>query len=380
MDLALNEEQLMLRDSARRYLAEVCPRDTMIEIQDSEEGYSAEIWQAMAEMGWMGLTIPEKHGGMPGPLLNTATLLHEMGRANLPSPFFDTAVLCPLILLAGASEAQREELLPAIVNGEKILTLAFTELDHGWTADKVQMPAVRRGGRYRLDGAKFFIPWANIADQILVLARTSESDDPEEGLTLFLVDSGSEGLSCRVHTGLLVSAHKFCELTFDGVEVDRANVIGEIGGAWDVLSAAFEKAVPLLCSFKVGGAEHLFEQAVQYSRDRVQFGQPIGRFQRVQDMIINMVDQLDGARWLTYEAIWKIDANQQGVAEAVAADKAFSSPAFIQCSNWAHRMHGGMGLLQESGVPRYTAMARCLYHYLGGPRHHKRVLAKLQGF
>lgn len=379
MDLALTETQLMLRDSARRYLADVCPRLTMMEIMDGEVGHSPEMWQAMADMGWMGLLVPEKYGGTPSNSLDVGVLLHEMGRANLPSPFFDAAVLSPLILLAGASEAQKEALLPAIVNGEKTVVLSLTEEDYGWTADKVNMPAVRRGGRFRLDGTKFFTPWATIADQLLVVARTSESEDPEDGLTLFLVDSNSRGLSHRVMTGHLL-AWKWCEVTFDGVEVDRANVVGEIGGAWDVLTAAFERAIPLLCSLKVGGCEQVFEMSVQYSRDRVQFGQPIGRFQRVQDMIICIVDAMDGARWMTYETLWKQDANQLKLAEAVAADKAFTSKAFVDATNWTHRMYGGMGLLHESGVPRFTAMARSLYHYLGGPRHHKRVLAELLKF
>lgn len=379
MDLSLNETQLMLRDSARRYLAGACPRLTMQEIQNSALGHSPEIWRAMGEMGWMGLLVPEKYGGSATPFLDVAVLLEQMGRANLPSPYFDTAVLSTLILLGGASEAQKEALLPAIANGQTIMTLALTELDYGWTADKVKLTAVRRNGRYRLNGTKFFIPWANLADQLLVVARTSESADPEEGLTIFLVDSKAAGLSCSVLSGKLL-AGKWTELTFDGVEVDRANVVGGVGGAWDVLTAAIEKAIPLLCNYKVGGCEQVFEMSVEYSRSRFQFGVAIGTFQRVADMIIEACDWMDGARWMTIETLWKLDANQPKLAEAVAQDKAFTSKAFVQCTNWTHRMYGGMGLIEESGVPYWTASARSLYHYLGSPQHHKRVLGKLMGF
>ncbi len=379
MDLSYTETQRTLQESARRYLAEACPRLTMLDVMRSELRHSPEMWQAMADMGWTGMLIPQKYGGSQRGFLDVGVLLHEMGRANLPSPYFDAAVLCPLILLEGASEAQRETVLPAIAKGEEILTLALTDEDYGWTPDKVAMPAVRRNGRYRLDGTKMFIPWANVANQLLVVARTSRSGNPTEGLTIFLIDRNSAGLSWRMLSGELLIP-SWTKVIFDGVEVDRASVVGEVDGAWPILSAAFEKAIPLLCSFKVGACEAVFEMSVEYSRSRVQFGQPIGTFQRVADMIINICDLMDGARWLTYEAIWKLEANQPGAAESVAAAKAFASKAFVEATNWTNRVYGGMGLVRESGVSSYIGVARSLYHYLGGPREHKRRLARLQGF
>ena len=255
------------------------------------------------------------------------------------------------------------------------MALTLTEPNYGWTADKVQLPAVRKNGRYSLSGTKMFAPWANVADQLLVVARTKQTDDPEDGLTLFLINTNATGVDARRLSGWL--EYRWSELTLDKVEVPRANIIGEVNGAWPILAAAFEKAVPMLCSLEVGICEAVFDMTVEYSRTRIQFGQPIGAFQRVADMILEIVNRLDGARWLTYDAIWRQESGEAEAAEAASAAKAFTSEAVMIATSWGHRLTAGTGVQVDYGLPSYSGLARSLYPYLGDPVHHKRQLAKL---
>ncbi|UCG84122.1 MAG: acyl-CoA/acyl-ACP dehydrogenase [Dehalococcoidia bacterium] len=374
MDLSYNEVQQMLGKTARDFMERECPGEVALQLSDSDTGFSADIWRKMAELGWVGMVLPEKYGGMERGLADLAVVYEEMGWAALPSPHLSSAVLCALTILAAGNEEQKQQLLPAISRGERILAFAFTEPDFGWGPESVHLTATPGDNGFTLDGTKLFVPDIQIADEVLCVARTGNAGSPEEGITLLLVDRESPGISWRSLTGF--QGEKLNEVTFSSVEIPRSGVVGELDKGWAALAPALEKATALLCAYMVGGCRRVFELTAEYSRTRVQFGVNIGAFQRVQDHIIEMLNGLDGARWATYYALWKLDEGEPA-GKAVSLAKAVISDVYWRACQSAHDVHAGAGVMKEYPLHIYTRQSCSLYHYLGDPVFHRKRLARL---
>jgi alkylation response protein AidB-like acyl-CoA dehydrogenase len=250
-----------------------------------------------------------------------------------------------------------------------VLSLAISEPNSSWGPEGITLTPERRDDRYRLDGTKLFVSDATAATHVIVAIRTG-SEPGEVGL--LLADTRAPGVRVRRLPGFLSWQ---CEVTFDGVEVPGAQLLGDRESqGWTLLERALLRALPILCSYMVGGCQAVFDMSVAHSRERVQFGVPIGRFQRVQDHIIRLVNHLDAARWTTAEALWKLDTGRPAAA-AVHMAKAVSSEAYLEACNAAHEVHAGQGSLTEYGLVAHTQMSRTLFSYLGDPRWHKRRMA-----
>ena len=376
MDLALSENEERLRQEARLFVRQEAPKDVLLALEETETGYTPELWDKMIKTGWPGAIIPAPYGGVGGPLTSAAVLFEELGRGPLPGPYFSSCILGSLILLQAGSEEQKRGLLPGIAKGKQALCLALAEAEYGWTPESVQMTARSRQGAFVLNGVKLFVHDAQAATHIICVARSGQSGTPTEGITLFLVDRSSPGVSVRHLSGFLGWCY---EVEFNSVRVPASAVLGEVGGGWQPLQEAIEKAIPVLSAYQVGGCQAVFEMSVAHSQSRVQFGQPIGRFQRIQDHIVDIVNNLDAARWTTYEALWKLDTGRPAT-ESVHLAKAVSSQAYVQACTSAHHVHGGIGYSRGFGLTLHTRMSRSLYHQLGDPHHHRRCLAHLLGF
>jgi alkylation response protein AidB-like acyl-CoA dehydrogenase len=224
MDLVLTEEQEMLKKMASDFLTDKFPKAVVKEIEETESGYSPEIWKEMAELGWMGLVFPEEYGGVDMSFLDLAMLLEEMGRACLPGPYFSTVMLGGLPILDVGSDKQKQEYLPGIASGETIFTLALTEASARYDAAGVEARATADKDGYILNGTKLFVPDAHIADYMLCVARTSNGAKPEDGITIFIVDAKSPGISCSLLK--TIANDKLCEVVFDQVKVPRENILG----------------------------------------------------------------------------------------------------------------------------------------------------------
>jgi len=287
MDLGLSEEQEMLKESARDFLQKECPKRLVRQLDESDEGYSMELWHRMAELDWIGLVFPEEYGGSGRSFLDLAILLEEMGYNIVPGPFFPTVVLGGLAVLMAGSQEQKKEFLPRIARGEMILSPALTEPSASYDAASVRTEAIARDGEYVIKGTKLFVLNANVADYVLCVARTKETTDSEDGITVFLVDAGSPGLKCTL---LKTLAHdKQCEVTFDNVTVSEKNVLGKKDEGWPIVRAILQQAAVAKCAEMVGGAQAALDMAVNYAKERVQFGRPIGSFQQYGH----------GCQWLT---------------------------------------------------------------------------------
>jgi alkylation response protein AidB-like acyl-CoA dehydrogenase len=375
MDLSLTETQVMLRRMATEFLEQELPKERVREIDESETGFSPPLWRQMAELRWPGMVIPEEYGGTANSLTDLGVVYEALGYAACTSPLLSSGVLSAHILLEIGDDAQKQELLPAIARGGHILAFAFTEPDYGWGPESVQLTATRREDCFLLSGAKLFVPDAHIADQLLVAARTAQGADPQQGLSIFLVPGNAPGLSVRLQSGWI--GDKVCEVTLRDVEVPASAVIGPVGEVWPAIERVLDRATALLCAYMVGGSQKALDMAVEYSKNRIAFGVPIGTFQRVQDRIIDALNDTEAARWTAYEALWKLDEIRADAPLAVSTAKAVVSDGFPRVCDNSHHVHGGIGTDLAFGLTHYTKRARTFQHYLGDAIHHKRRLARL---
>jgi alkylation response protein AidB-like acyl-CoA dehydrogenase len=274
-----------------------------------------------------------------------------------------------MILLEAGTEEQRRRCLPAIVRGEQIFSVAITEPERSWGPQGIALAAERHGDRYRLNGVKLFVSDAVAATHLIVAVRTGHALN---ATSLLLLDKSTKGVSVRLLPGFIGWQ---AEVLFDNVEIPLEGLLStRENQGWAALTSAMQRALPILCAYQVGSSQAIFEMSVEYSQTRVQFGVPIGRFQRVQDHIIRLVNHLDAARWTTWEAIWKLDAGRPAVASVHMA-KAVTAEAHIEACNAAHEVHAGIGSSLEYGLVPHTQLSRTLFNYLGDPKWHKRQMA-----
>ncbi len=375
MDLSLNEIQSLIQSTATEFMETEMPKSRVLEIDDSETGFDPEIWRTMCELGWAGMSIPEEYGGSGNSHTDLGALYEVMGYFACPSPHLSSAVLCANAILEAGSDDQKKALLPAIASGNLIYTLAFTEPEYGWDPEFVRLKASVSGGTVVLNGTKLFIPDANVADRILVAARSGDGADQSQGISLVAVDTRSPGVSIRVQTGWI--GPKVCEVNFDNVEAPASDLLGPEGGAWPALETAMDRATAALCSFMSGGARRVTDMAREYSQTRVAFGVHIGTFQRVQDHVIDALNEADAAKWTAYEALWQLDEGDPNAPIGVSMAKSVASVGFPKACEASHHVHGGIGTDLEFGLTQYTKRARTLQHYLGDAIHHKRRMARL---
>ena len=372
MDLGLSEEQEMLKTSARDFLARECSKELVKELDESDTGYSPEMWQKMAELGWMGSVFPEEYGGSGGTFLDLVVLLEEMGYNILPGPFFSTVVLGGLPILSAGSEEQKKEILPRIANGEAILTMALTELSASYEASAIAVKASPRGDEYIINGTKLFVPDANVADYLLCAAKTKETANPEEGITIFVVDAKSPGIKCTLLKTL--ARDKQNEVIFDNVSVPKSSILGELDRGWPIVKDILEKAAVAKCAEMVGGAQAALEMAVDYAKERVQFGHPIGSFQAIQHYCANMVTDVDGARYITHEAAWMVSEGLPAIKE-VAMAKAWVSDAYQRVTLLAHQIFGAIGFTMDHDLHLYYRRAKVGAQAFGDSDFQREIVA-----
>lgn len=375
MDFELDEGQKGLQKAAREFLQNECPEQFVRAMEKDNKGYSPELWHKIARLGWLGMVYPEKHGGAGGTVMDLAVLHEEMGRAMFPGPFLSTVVLCGLTIMSAGNEGQKAELLPCIANGDLVLALALTEPDVSWDADGVTVSATADGDYYVIDGTKLFVHDAHIADYFLCVARTRKRGKAENGITLFLVDAKNPGIHCTL-LKTAMGNNKQSEVVFDRVRVHKKNVVGELDKGWAPLTMAIQLGAVLICAEMVGATKKLLEITVDYAKTRVQFDQPIGVNQYVQEHCVYLMSYARSSEFVTYQAAWKIS---EGIPHdyEVAVAKAWTSEAHRQACWRCHQVFAGIGSASDLSLPPlYTrrALTNCLY--LGDGKFWRRKVAK----
>lgn len=373
MDFGWNEEQNMLKDMARKFFEKECPKSIVKEMMTDDRGHVPEIWQKMAELGWLGLIFEERYKGSGGSYMDLIALLEEMGKAMLPGPFFSSVILGGLVLAEGGMEDTKERYLPSLIKGELILTLALTEEEGLWTSRSIQTRAEKGDGGYLLTGRKMFVLDAHLADPVLVVARTGES---EEDITILAVDPASQGVS--LHPLKTIAGDKQFEMIFDRVPIPPDRLIGREGEGWDTIQRVWPKIVVARCAQMLGGMEQVLEMTVRYAKERHQFGVPIGIFQAIQHYCVDMLTHLETARFITHQAAWQASCDLPCSKEASMA-KAICSESFNRIVATAHQIHGGIGFTEEHDLHIYTKHAKGWELMMGNASEHRSIVAKEMG-
>ena len=377
MNLTLSEEQSILLKSAREFMVEKFPREVIDEIDAGESGYSPEIWKEMADMGWMGLAFPEEYDGAGMMFQDLGLLFEEIGRVRPISPFFSTVILGGLPILDLGTEEQKKTYLPKIANGESIFTMALTEAGATYEAKGVTLKATASGDDYILNGAKLFVSDAHLSQYMLVAARTTNGAKAEDGITLFIVDTESAGITVTANKAH--NADMVCEVAFKDVKVPKKNILGKPDQAWNDVRTILDRAAVAKCCEMVGGAQKVLEFTVEYAKDRKQFDRHIGSFQAIQHHCANMLADVDSSRMITYEGVWRISEGMPFAVEAAMA-KTWVSDAYRRVCLLGHQVHGGYGLIIDHEMHRYFKNSKTGEIDFGDARFNRRLLAERLGY
>ncbi|MBF8254461.1 MAG: Acyl-CoA dehydrogenase, partial [Deltaproteobacteria bacterium] len=300
MDLSLTETQEMLKKVAADFVKAEVPAHQMTQWYKNKQTYQPRLVKKAAELGWLGMMLPEEYGGAGVSTMDCAVVFEELGRGPVPGPLFTSGILSAQMIFEACTEEQRKALLPPLCKGESIVIPAITDKAAYWGPEAVETRLSKTPNGYLMNGAKRFVFDAEAATSFLCAART------EEGKVVFvLVDRNSPGIAITPHVGFFVSV---AEVRFDKVVVSPDQLLGSSGASWATLEAALDKSLPILSAYQVGATQEVFDITCEYTRTRVVFGQPIGRFQRVQDHCVDISIHLDQARWATYETLWRIDS------------------------------------------------------------------------
>jgi alkylation response protein AidB-like acyl-CoA dehydrogenase len=366
IDLEFSPEQELIHNTARDFFASEVPRTRVRELEESELGYSPELWRKMAELDWLGLTYPEALGGAGGSLLDLYLVYVEMGRSLAPTPHLGSAVIAGETLLRAGSEEQKRRLLPAMARGDLIIAPALTEPDGLFGPDAIQLSATQDGGDYRLDGTKIIVPYAHEAAQLLVATRSSD------GITLLLVDAGASGVEIEALDN--IAGYPLFAVSFDGTRAASEALVGSPGKGWAALEPALDRASALQCAEIVGAGEAVLDLAVTYAKDRSQFGQPIGKFQAVQYLCSDIAIDLHLTSLLSRQATWRIDAGESYRRELAVA-KAQAGEAAQHMVRQAHEVFAGQGFMLENDIQLYSRRAKHWEFNLGDVRYQREVIA-----
>ena len=343
MDILPSEEEQMLKNVAREFLEAEVSTALVREMELDGLGYPPALWKQMADLGWLGMSIPEQFGGQGLPITYLGLILEEAGRVMAPVPLHSTMVAA-LTLAAIGTDQQKQDILPAVSDGSMVLTWAVQERDARWIPEAIELDAKADGDGWILNGTKMFVDNFVVAERCLIAARTSPKSGSSQGISLFIVDPNGNGVN---QTALVTLAKdKQSRVDFKDHRIERTALVGELDEGWPLVEAMLDRGTALLCCQMVGAARKDAEMAIEYAKNRVAFGRPIGSFQSVQHMLADMLLHVDGGEMLTFEALWKMDEGLPASVE-VSQAKAFCNEKCESVVRTSQVIHGGIGFMME---------------------------------
>lgn len=378
MDFSLNEEQRLFQKSIRQFLESKGSLEIPRHYMDGKTEILEEVWQGLGDLGYMGITVPESYGGLGLGDLTLVPILEEMGRVVVPGPYPETVAFAVPLLNKFGSDEQKQKYLPQIAEGKRKCTVALYETGEDISPAEIQLKAEKRGDEYILSGEKILVPHVDIADTIIVPARTSGSHS-EYGVTLFLIDRHDVELEMKEQTSI-DETRRMVKVSFEEVRVASSQILGPLHGGWGLLQTGLYHLNGAWCSTMVGGMEKTVEMATEYANTREQFGQPVGRFQAVKHRIVDMKLDLECARSLSYYASWALENEAADMVEAVSLATSFNSEAFVKVTSKNIQVHGGMGFTWEFDCHLLLKRARSLENHLGSPEMHREQAAVDMGW
>ena len=381
MPMILNDEQNMLKDAAKDFCGNNAPIAQLRKLRDdnSADGFDRGTWAQMVELGWAGIPFPEEHGGLAFGYKGLGVVTEETGRTLAASPLFATVWIGGTIVNLGGSDAQKAALLPKVASGELLLALALEE-SHRHDPYGVVARAERNGDGYAISGAKKFVLDGNVAQKLIVAARTSGSPGERDGISLFLVDASASGVA--VTRTRMVDSRNAANIDFENVAVGADALIGEEGKGADVLDPALDIARIGICAEMLGGTEECFERTVQYLKEREQFGVPIGSFQALKHRAANMFCEIELSKSCVLEALTALDEARDPaeIAKLASLAKAKVGETFHTVSREGIQMHGGIGMTDEFDIGFFIKRAAVTEQTFGDVHFHRNRYGELEGY
>ncbi len=374
MNFGFTEEQDLLRAEVRKFLDEQCPMEEVRRIAQTPEGYSPELWKQLAEMGWLGLTIPEQYGGAGLSLIDLIVVLEEVGRSLLPGPLLSTTLAASAILAEG-TDAQKARWLPGLADGSRIGTLAVVEASDLLSPDGIQVRGERDGDGFVVRGDKHFVADADTANLFVVAFRTG--DGPED-LTLAVVERDAEGLRTQSFE-VMDKTKRLGNVQLGGVRISDDAILGEAGKAAPALARLLDRGAVVVTAELIGAAEGAHQLTVQYAKDRIQFGQPIGHFQGIKHPLAEMYLQVESSKSLLYHAAWGLDGAPEDVPRSASLAKAYASEAFIRIGIESIQFHGAYGYTEDCDIQLYFKRSKWARPMFGDADYHYDRVASLRG-
>ncbi len=372
MDFDFNEQQNMLKTMARDFLVNECPKARVRELEADEKGYDPDMWAKMVELGWLGLIFPEQYNGTGADFLDLVVLMEEMGRNITPGPFFPTIALCAIPILKYGTATQKAKYLTPVADGKSIWTLAMTEKSGRFEAADITATAVFDGKNYILNGEKWFVPYAHVADYLLVLCRTERGELSESGLTLFVVRKSSRG----VKTELIptIAGDGQCKVRLTNVKVGRSDILGKKGDGWKVIKYMARYATVLKCAEVAGACQAVLEMTQAYAKDRTQFDKPIGSFMAIQHKLVDMLTDVEGLLYLVHYAAWMLSTGAKADMY-ISQAKAKANEVYQTVCIDGIKIHGAIGFTMDHDIGCYFRRVKSSEFMLGDTDMHLEKIA-----
>ena len=379
MPLVLNEEQRLLRDTAREFLDGNAPVAALRALRDSRDalGFAPDLWRRMAVMGWASIILPVEYGGLDFGFMGLGVIMEEAGRSLTASPLFASAVVGASAILLGGNEKQKQALLPAIAGGELTLALAMEE-SHHHRPSHIATLAERDGDSFVINGSKTFVLDGHCADKLLLVARSDGGERATDGLTLFLVDRKQPGITTE--RTIMVDSRNAANIRCENLRVEAESVIGDIGGAWPVLDAVLDRGRVALAAEMMGLALEAFERTVAYLKEREQFGAKIGSFQALQHRAAIMQADIELCRSVLLQALTAVDETPEQLPMLASLAKTRLNELVLLVTNEAVQMHGGIGVTDELEIGFFLKRARVAMQIFGDSGFHRDRYATLCGY
>jgi alkylation response protein AidB-like acyl-CoA dehydrogenase len=380
MSLALTEDQNLLAKTANAFFTEHSPLTRLRALRDSkdERGYSQELYQQMAELGWTAIPFDESQGGLGMGVAGAILITEAMGRTLAAEPFLPSILLAGQVLALGGNQAQRDAWLTPAIAGEKVLALANQELRSRYDFTRVTTQAAAAGSGYKLNGEKHAVLAGARADAYIVSARTSGQNDSADGISLFLVPADTAGVKVTRQTR--IDSRNAAVVRFEDVQLPAAALIGERDRGAPLLENAIDRATVALCGEMLGAMKEAFDRTLSYLKERKQFGVLIGSFQALKHRAAKQFIEIELSRSATMAAARALDANDAEAKTLVSVAKARCSDAYILVANEAVQLHAGIGMTDEHEIGFFIKHARVCELTFGDAPYHRDRFARLSGY
>lgn len=379
MALILNEEQQSLKDIAKEFLQKNAPVTHFREIRDTENelGYDEKLWKDMVDLGWSGILVPEEYGGFDFGMVGMGSIFEEMGKMLTPSPLFATGVIGASLITLGGSNSQKQNYLPQIVDGSITTALAVEESNRH-SLSQINTQAIKEGADYKITGDKTFVIDGHSASLLIVAARTGGKEGDLSGITLFLIDPQSTGVTITKTS--MVDSRNSANISFDGVIVSSESILGEENSGSGILEQVVDRAQVAISAEMLGNASQAFDLTLAYLKERKQFGSLIGTFQALQHRAAEMYSELELTKSSVIAACVAVDENSNDLTRMASLAKFKAGETNHLVTNEAVQMHGGVGVTDEYDVGLYLKRARVTEHIFGNAEYHLDRYASLSEY